>query len=174
MSELTWLPLSEHPDLVAPVVAAAAAGIPDVKVAAIDESLADTAEFSEAYGTPMEESANCVIVSGHRAGVETLAAVLVLAVDRADINKTVRKHLGARKMSFAPESQAEAASGMRHGGITPIGLPADWPILIDSRVASAGPVIIDSGLRSSKLLVSGQELGGLPGATVLDIALPRN
>lgn len=173
MSELTWLPLSEHLELVAPVVAAAADTIPGAKVVEIPDSVADTAEFTRAFHVAPSDSANCVIVAGHRAGVETLAAVLVLATDRADINKTVRKHLGVRKMSFAPEDEAEQASKMRHGGITPVGLPADWPVLIDTKVTTAGPVIIGSGLRTSKLLVDGAELARLPGASVLDIALPQ-
>lgn len=51
------------------------------------------------------------------------AAVLVLATDKADVNKTVRKELGMRKMSFADQPTAEALTGMTQGGITPSACP---------------------------------------------------
>ena len=63
-----------------------------------------------------------------------MAACLVLASDRADVNKTVRKHLDVRKISFASMEDAVAQTGMEYGGITPVGLPADWPILVDTAV----------------------------------------
>ena len=44
----------------------------------------------------------------------------------------VRKHLGVRKISFAPMDDAVALTGMEYGGITPIGLPAGWPVLVDA------------------------------------------
>jgi prolyl-tRNA editing enzyme YbaK/EbsC (Cys-tRNA(Pro) deacylase) len=65
---------------------------------------------------------------------------------------------------------ATRMTGMEYGGITPIGLPADWPILVDEQVAATSQAIIGSGIRASKLLVSGELLAGLPNATVMDIA----
>ena len=100
------------------------------------------------------------------------AAVMVLATDKADVNKTVRKELGMRKMSFADQPTVEELAGMTQGGITPVGLPEDWPILIDEAVVAAGPVVIGGGVRGSKILVDGAELTGLPGARVLPLALP--
>ena len=84
-------------------------------------------------------------VLGKRAGEETYAAVLVLATDRADVNGVIRKHLGVRKISFAAQDDAVRSTGMEYGGITPIGLPADWPVLVDEAVVAAGPVVIGSG-----------------------------
>jgi prolyl-tRNA editing enzyme YbaK/EbsC (Cys-tRNA(Pro) deacylase) len=57
---------------------------------------------------------------------------------------------------------------MEYGGITPIGLPAGWPILVDSRVAQTSYVIIGSGVRRSKILLPGAALAALPGAQVVD------
>ncbi len=56
---------------------------------------------------------------------------------------------------------------MEYGGITPIGLPADWPVLVDPAVAEAGLVVVGSGVRRSKLVLPGALLAGLPGAEVL-------
>jgi prolyl-tRNA editing enzyme YbaK/EbsC (Cys-tRNA(Pro) deacylase) len=76
-------------------------------------------------------------------GSRRYAAWVVLATTRADVNGIVRKHLGARKISFARMDTAVSLTGMDYGGITPIGLPADWPILVDSNVVDRQRVIID-------------------------------
>ena len=145
-------------------------GIAAAEVAPIDATHADTEAFCTAYDVAPQASANCVVVAGKRAGETAYAAVMVLATDRADINGVVRRHLGVRKISFAPHDDAVSLTGMEFGGITPIGLPADWPVLVDSAVAAAGPVVIGSGVRRSKILVDGEALAQLPTAEVLDLA----
>ena len=139
-----------------------------VLVAPIDAGLADTAAFCEAYGVDLAESANCVIVAGTRGGVTKYAACIVLATTRADVNGVVRRHLDVRKASFAPMDDAVALTGMEYGGITPIGLPDSWPILVDARVVAVPHVIIGSGVRHSKIAIAGPALGALPGAEVID------
>lgn len=166
---LTWLPAASHPELVAPPVADALHLVPGVRVAEIDASLADTAAFCEAYDVAPEASANCVVVEGRRGEMTTHAAVMVLATDRADVNRVVRLHLGVRKISFADQSVAEALTGMQQGGITPVGLPGDWPVLVDTAVVAAGLVVVGAGVRGAKLLLDGAALAALPGAAVLDL-----
>jgi prolyl-tRNA editing enzyme YbaK/EbsC (Cys-tRNA(Pro) deacylase) len=171
LGKLDWQPASDHPELLAEPVRAALGDLP-AYAAAIDPGLADTAAFCAEYDVPMAASANCVIVHGKRAGESTYSAVMVLATHRADVNGVVRKHLGVRKISFAAQDDAVSSTGMEYGGITPIGVPADWPILVDEAVAQAGPVVIGSGLRGSKILIDGAELANLPTATVLALASP--
>jgi prolyl-tRNA editing enzyme YbaK/EbsC (Cys-tRNA(Pro) deacylase) len=170
IGRLETMPAREHADLLAPSVAAAleAGHLPDAQVVRIDPEYADTARLAEAYDVPMEVSANCVIVTGRRGGVEKHAACVVLAHTRADVNNVVRRRLDARKASFASTDFATDASGMEYGGITPVGLPEDWPVLVDRRVAESPYVVIGSGVRGSKLVVSGKALAGLPGAEVVD------
>ncbi|MFF7651513.1 YbaK/EbsC family protein [Streptomyces sp. NPDC007983] len=134
-----------------------------------DPDKADTAVLVENYGSwLLEQSANCVVVAGKRGGEVTLAACLVLAHTRADVNGVVRRHLGARKASFAPIETATGESGMEFGGITPIGLPDGWPLLLDAAVADIPYALIGSGSRRGKLIVPGKVLAGLPGAVVLE------
>jgi len=168
---LTWLPATDWPDLLAPPVATALDHVPGARVASIDPDLADTAAFCAAYDVAPEASANCVVVEGRRGEEVTIAAVMVLATDRADINRVVRRHLGVRKISFADQARAQELTGMEQGGITPVGLPAGWPVLVDARVVEAGPVVIGAGLRGAKLLVHGSALAELPGAVVLELAI---
>ncbi|MGY1833925.1 YbaK/EbsC family protein [Blastococcus sp. SYSU DS0510] len=169
LGSLTWSPAADRPELLAPPVAAALPVLAGPAwVAEIADDLADTAAFTDAYGVPLAASANCVVVAARRAGETTLAACLVLATTRADVNGLVRRHLGARKASFAPQDVAVAESGMAFGGITPVGLPAAWPVLVDAAVAAADLVVIGSGTRGSKLAVPGAVLAALPAAQVLE------
>ena len=170
---LTVLPATERLDLLAtPVVEALRALDPAEAarcgVVEIDPDVADTAEFCATYGSPLDASANCVVVSGKRGGEQRYAACLILATTRADVNGVVRRRLDVRKASFAPMDDAVASTGMAYGGITPFGLPEGWPLLIDAAVAAAPEVVIGSGLRNSKLLVPGEVLRKLPAAETLD------
>ena len=165
-----WEPATRHTGLLAEPVTAALHQAPSARVAPIDPTLADTAAFCEAYGSDPGHSANCVVVAGRRSGQVRYAAVLVLASMRADINGVVRRHLDVRKISFAPQEEAVALTGMEFGGITPIGLPDGWPVLVDQAVLEAGAVVIGSGIRGSKLLVDAAELAALPTAEVLALA----
>jgi prolyl-tRNA editing enzyme YbaK/EbsC (Cys-tRNA(Pro) deacylase) len=163
-----------RPDLLAPGVAAALAAadgtLPadDIGVAEIDPELADTAAFCERYDVALSESANCVVVTGRRDGEARFAACVVLATTRADVNGVVRRQLDVRKASFAAVDLAVAQTGMEYGGITPIGLPAHWPVFVDAAVAGAPRIVVGSGVRRSKLSLPGMLLGRLPGALVLD------
>ncbi len=170
LGTLYWQPARDHSELLAaPVLAALQELDLGCFVAPIDPELADTAAFCEAYAVPMSVSANCVVVAGRRAEVTTTAACLVLATDRADVNRTVRHHLGVRKISFAPMAEAVAQTGMEYGGITPVGLPTGWPLLVDEAVARADWVVVGSGIRGSKLALRGTDLVRLPGAQVLAV-----
>ena len=175
MGSLKLEPAQSRADLLAPPVAKALAVWPNeapidgdqVMVAPIDPDLADTAAFCEAYGVGLAESANCVIVAGRRGEITRYAACIILAITRADVNGVVRRRLDVRKCSFAPMADAVRLTGMEYGGITPIGLPAEWPILVDARVAAVPHVVIGSGVRHSKMVIAGPALGALPGAEVV-------
>lgn len=169
---LDWLPATAHPELLAAPVAKAlevmGADADDVRVATIDPDLADTAAFCDTYQVGLDISANCVVVAGKRAGERRMAACVVLATTRADVNGLVRRHLDARKVSFAPMDDAVAETEMEYGGITPVGLPSGWSVLVDAAVAATDRVVVGSGVRGSKLLLPGALIGRLPGAEVLD------
>ena len=171
LGSLTSAPAATRPDLLAPTVFAAlqAAGLLDtVGVVEIDPDISDTAATQAAFGLDADTLANCVIVAGKRDGIERIAACVILASTRADVNSVVKKRLDVRKASFLGMDVAVSSTGMEYGGITPIGLPADWPVYVDTRVAASDVVIIGSGVRRSKLLVPGSVLAGMPGVEVVD------
>src|SRR6478672_4528763 len=171
IGSLASLPVLEHPDLLGAPVARALASwehASEVAVVEIDPDLADTAAMSEAYDVPLTASANCVVVAGRRGGEERVAACVVRADTRADVNNLVKRTLDVRKASFLSTDRAVEESGMEYGGITPLGLPAHWRVLVDARVVDIEVAVVGSGVRRSKLLLPGHLIAELPGAEVVD------
>lgn len=171
LGALEFLPAAEHPELVAGVVSKAflnGLNTEGVGVTQIDPALSDTAAFCEHYKVGMNQSANCVVLEAKRADRSWLAACVILGNTRADINGVVRRMLDARKVSFAKMEEAVAKSAMEFGAITPLGLPADWTILIDRAVVDSEYVIIGSGIRGSKLAVPGSFFALLPNVQILE------
>ena len=170
IGSLESLPALAHPELLAPTVHEALQdwpGATDVAVVEIDPEYADTAAMSERYDVPMAGGANCVVVMGRREGEERVAACLVRADTRADVNSLVKRTLDVRKASFLSMERAVEESGMEYGGITPVGLPTTWRVLVDQACLAIPAAIIGSGVRRSKLLVPGHLLGELPRAEVM-------
>lgn len=170
LGSLDLVPALDRPDLLAEPVLARLQQWPHaerVQVAPIDPGLADTEAFCAAYDVDLAASGNCVVVAGRRGEEVRLAACLVLATTRADVNGVVRRRLDARKASFAPLERAVEETGMEYGGITPVGLPPGWPVLVDPAVVAADRVVVGSGLRRSKLVLPGSVLPDLPGVEVL-------
>ena len=132
-----------------------------------DPALADTANFSAAYGFKPEDSANTILVIG-KSDPPVYAACVVLATSRLDVNKTVRQRLGTRKASFAPADDTRAITGMEIGGVTVFGLPPDLPIWIDSRVVSRESIVLGGGSRSFKVIAPPGILLKLPNAQVVE------
>ena len=170
------LPALEHPELLAaPVVHALSewGHADEVAVVQIDPALADTAAMTQAYSLPLTASANCVVVAGRRAGEERTAACVIRADTRADVNNLVKRMLDVRKASFLPMDRAVEETGMEYGGITPLGLPATWRVLVDASVARIEVAIIGSGVRRSKLLLPGAALAEMPRAELVpDLGAP--
>ena len=171
LGSLSGVPASTHPEL----LAAPTLGLLDqlglldeVAVADIDPAISDTAATRDAFGLELNWLANCVVVGGRRDGIEKVAACVILASTRADVNNSVRRLLDVRKASFLPMEQAVDLTGMEYGGITPIGLPSEWPIFVDSRVIGEPAVIIGSGVRRSKILLPGRLLERIPSVQVIE------
>lgn len=177
LGTLTILRALDHPELVALPVADALKGLDSdgvVGVAEIDEGVSDTLAFCAQYEVPLERAANCVILEATRSDREWLAACVILGSTKADVNGVARKNLDARRVSFAAMDKAVSATGMAYGAITPIGLPAEWPILIDEKVSTTQLVVIGSGIRASKLIVPGALFARLPNAKLIrDLARRR-
>ncbi|GAA1133372.1 YbaK/EbsC family protein [Nocardioides aquiterrae] len=171
LGRIETVPALDRPDLLAPPVHAALAAWPGadrVGVIEIDPAIADTAALAAAYDLGMDTGANCVVVAGRRDGAERVAACLVRADTRADVNNLVKRTLDVRKASFLSMERAVEESGMEYGGITPVGLPEGWRLLVDPRVLDIEVAVIGSGVRRSKLLIPGALAAELPRAEVVE------
>ena len=139
----------------------------DYRTVRIDPAHANTAVFCAEYGFSMDASANCIVVAS-KTGERTYAACLVQATRRLDVNGTVRRLIGARKVSFAPAEDTVALTGMLPDGVTPFGLPADLPLYIDAEILNHPRVIVGGGSRSLKLEVAVEALTAIESAAVID------
>ena len=139
---------------------------------ACDPELADTTQFCAAYGVPLDRSANTIVVASRKPEGH-VAACLVLATSRLDVNGMVRRRLGVRKASFATAEQTKELTGMEIGGVTVFGLPIGVPVWIDSQVLMPQWVIIGAGSRSAKIKLDPGQFVGLEGVEIVDdLALP--
>lgn len=174
-----WYKALERPELLAAPTAAAlqamaasgeeGAALADrALVCEIDQAFSDTDALNTEFSLDPDATGNCVLVAGKRSGEERIAACVVRATDFADVNHVVKKMIDVRKASFLPQDRAVETSGMEYGGITPVGLPEQWRLLIDAAVAARDTVLIGSGVRPSKLLVPGALLAALPTAEVVE------
>ena len=132
-----------------------------------DPSLADTTQFCEAYGFALEDSANTIVVVG-KADPRVYAACIVLAPHRLDVNHAVKARLGTRKASFASADETRRLTGMAIGGVTPFGLPADLPVLVDAAVMARPRIVLGGGSRSWKVIAEPSILLALPNVTVVE------
>jgi prolyl-tRNA editing enzyme YbaK/EbsC (Cys-tRNA(Pro) deacylase) len=131
-----------------------------------DPELADTAVFCEHYGVALENSANAILVRS-KTGDKKFVVCVLLATDRLNTNHTVRKKMGARKVSFASADETRAITGMEIGGVTPLCLPDDLPIWIDDAVMQCEYVVLGGGNRESKLKVDPRVLLMQPATEVV-------
>ena len=118
-----------------------------------DPKFADTNVFCKEYGINLEDSVNAIVVKT-KTGELKYAACALLATTRLDINKTIRKKLGARKVSFADIEETAKLTAMNIGGITPLTLPSALPLWVDSKVMQRNSIVLGGGNRSSKIKVS--------------------
>ncbi len=127
-----------------------------------DPALADTAQFCEAYGVPMEKSANAILVASRKPEGHN-AVCVVLAHTRLDVNGAVRRKLGVRKVSFAPAELTREITGQEIGGVTIFGLPEGLEVWLDDRILECDWVIVGAGSRTAKIKFDPTQLQDVPG-----------
>lgn len=140
-------------------------GVP-YEIMQIDPAFADTAQFCERYGIPLDQSANTIIVASKKEPKQ-YAACLVLATTRLDVNHAVRKLMNVSRLSFATAEETRELTGMMIGGVTVFALPPDLPIYVDAAVMVPDWIIVGGGSRSTKIKTSPESLRRLPHAQVV-------
>ncbi|MGE5042019.1 MAG: YbaK/EbsC family protein [Candidatus Levyibacteriota bacterium] len=168
--ELDFQPALRQPDIIAKPVFEGIKKLSEysqeILSAQIDPQYSDSQAFCEHYNVVPEKGANCIILEA-KGGKSQFAACLVPVNSKANINSVIRKFLEAKSVSFSSREDAVGKTGMEFGSITIIGLPSEWPLLIDESLTKLNWMIIGGGLRTSKLLVPGKLLEHLPNAVLI-------
>ena len=125
----------------------------EFEVMSCNPELADTYIFCKEYGIDLEDSVNTIVVKT-KTGELKYAVCALLATTKLDINKMIRKKLGARKVSFATIEETAKLTEMDIGGVTPLTLPSTLPLCVDSRVMQRNSIVLGGGNRSSKIKIS--------------------
>ena len=133
----------------------------------VDPNFADTENFCAKYKYPMDKSGNTILVASKR-GEKRYSASIVLATTKLDVNKKVRELMQVSRLSFANSEETMEITGMLIGGVTPVGLPQNLPLYIDSKVLANDYVIIGGGSRSGKIQLNPLDLLKLPSAQVVE------
>ena len=154
-------------DLIERIEAALESSRVEYEIFPCDPELADTAVFCERYGYPLDVSANTILVKA-KTGGERFVVCVALANTRLDVNRTVRKRLGARRVSLASADETRAATGMEIGGVTPLALPGELEVWVDARIMACEWVILGGGDRSHKIRVAPAIFERMPSATVVE------
>ena len=132
-----------------------------------DPALADTAQFCEHYGIPLNQSANAIVLASKRpSGIH--AMFLVLATTRLDANRMGRQLMEVKKISFASADVTAAVTGMVLGGVTPFGRPPGLPLFVDAAVLEPEWVIVGGGSRDMKIKVNPEVFERLEGTQVIE------
>lgn len=138
-----------------------------------DPALADTAEFCAHYGYPLERSANTILVASKKEPKQ-FAACVVTGDARLDVNKTVKRVMGAGRLSFAKPEETTRVTGMQLGGVTVLALPPELPIYVDAPIMALPWIILGAGSRSAKIRVSPEVFTKMSSTTVVEgLSMPR-
>ena len=125
----------------------------DFEIMDCEPDLADTNIFCKKYNIKFEDAANTIVVKS-KTGELKYAVCILLATTKLDTNKTIRKKLSTHKVSFAGIEESEKLTKMQTGGITPIELPINLPVWVDSRVMQRHIIVLGGGNRTSKIKIS--------------------
>ncbi len=137
------------------------------RVVECDPDYADTFPYCEKYGVPLEDAANTILVASKRPKGK-MAACVLLATTRLDVNHRVKQVMGVSRLSFASAEKTREVTGMEIGGVNPFGLGGDLPLLIDAAVMERPEVLLGAGVRTAKIFAHPRLLERLPNASVVE------
>lgn len=138
----------------------------EYEVLECDPDYADTVAFCEHYGYSLADSANCIVCASSPQPRKYAVCVL-LADSRLDVNRVVRKRMQVKKASFASAEDTVSLTGMQIGGVMPLALPNELPLLIDARVMDRPKIILGGGGRTSKILIPPVVFEKIPDAQII-------
>lgn len=98
-----------------------------------------------------------------------LVAVIVPVARTLDL-KALATAVGGRRATLAGAADAERATGAVIGGISPLGMRRQIPVVLDAALAEAGSILVSAGRRGLQLELAATDLVAAVDATVAPIA----
>lgn len=120
-------------------------------VSEINPEFSDGNKLCDKYKINKDMAFNCLIVECKRNDIIKYCALIVPIGYKYNMGTVVRKYTNSRIVSVAPLDYVLNHTNMEYGSITPIGLPNDWKILVDSLIKKQNQIIIGGGLVKSKI-----------------------
>jgi len=124
-------------------------------------------EAARVRGTPLEAGAKALVVRADGRPVQ-----VVLPGHRRVDQGRLRAILGARKLRFVSPDELAALTGCRPGAVPPFGNLFELPVFLDAELAGAPRVAFNAGGNSVSVIMRGEDLVRLSGATVCRFAQP--
>ena len=143
-------------------------------VSEINPDFADGNKLCEEYNIDKKEGFNCLIVECKRGETVKYCALVVPIGYKYNMGSVVRKYTNSRIVSVAPLDYVLEKTKMEYGSITPIGLPKDWPILVDPLIKEQEQIIIGGGLVNSKISLPRELFLRLPNIELVDGLAKKN
>ena len=85
--------------------------------------------------------------------------------------KAVARIVGEKKVHLPTEREAEALTGLKAGGISPLALiQRDFQVILDASVLTHDEIYISGGQRGLNIRLAPQALAGLTGAKITPIS----
>lgn len=137
-------------------------------VAGILPEEADGHILCEHYNIKEECGYNCLIVECKRNDIIKYYALMVPVGYRYNMGSVVRKYTNSRTVSVADLNYVLKETGMEYGSITPIGLPNEWKILVDSTILKQKQIVIGGGFVKSKISLPVNLFLKMPNVEIVD------
>jgi Cys-tRNA(Pro)/Cys-tRNA(Cys) deacylase len=135
------------------------------------DSLRDAEEIAETLGLPPYLVYKTLVVQPE--GSEKPLLVMI-AADRALDLKKLAAISGHKKVRMAAHKDAEALTGLRVGGISPLALTQKpWAVFLDQPATEHEHIVISAGQRGTQLRIPTMVLVRLARARLADVSMPK-
>ncbi len=143
------------------------AGIPyETRAYTVDESDLSAGTVAQKIGLPTSQTFKTLVAKGEQTGV-----VLACIPGDAQLDlKALARASGNKKVEMVPLKDVFPLTGYIRGGVSPLGLKKDFPLVLDELAHAYDVISISAGTRGLQVLLNPEDLSHLTRAKVGDIS----
>jgi Cys-tRNA(Pro)/Cys-tRNA(Cys) deacylase len=136
---------------------------------AYDESITNGVEAAHAMGQPPSEVYKTLVVQIK----DGAYALVMVASDRSLDLKKFARSIGQKKATMTTKRGAEAATGLKTGGIGALALTHKrWGVYLDQAAKEHEAILVNGGQRGVNVRVKVDDLVRILNAKVVDVSAP--